>query len=85
MVVGAAGAAGLPAHGPRGAIAVLLAGVLQALAGVWLGRVLAARRASRAAVQVSDAPTHRGDETMDLVRLLDGPGRPSLDRPAGLP
>jgi hypothetical protein len=85
MVAGAAGVAGLPAHWPRGTIAVLLAGVLQALAGVWLGRILAARRASRAAVQVSDAPTHRGDETRDLVRLLDGPGRPSLDSPAGLP
>jgi hypothetical protein len=68
---GAAGVPGLRGHGPGGTVAVLLAGVLQALAGVWLGGVLAARQARRAAVQVSDAPTDRGDETRDLVRLLD--------------
>jgi hypothetical protein len=65
-----AGVLGFPSHGAGGTIAVLLAGVLQAPAGVWLGRVLAACRARRTAVQVSDAPTDRGDETRDLVRLL---------------
>jgi hypothetical protein len=57
-------------HGARGTIAVLLAGVLQALAGVWLGRALAARRARRTTVRLSDARTDREDETRDLVRLL---------------
>ena len=77
MVAGVAGVPGLPAHGSRGTIAVLLAGVLQALAGVWLGQLLAARRASRTAVQVSDAPTDRGDETSDPVRLLGDSARPA--------
>jgi hypothetical protein len=58
------------AHEPGGTIAVLLAGVLQALAGVWLGRLLAALRARRTAVQVGEARTDRGDETRDLVRVL---------------
>jgi hypothetical protein len=57
-------------HGARGTIAVLLAGALQALAGVCLGRVLAARRARRTAVHVSDARTDPSDETGDLVRVL---------------
>lgn len=57
-------------HGARGTIAVLLAGVLQALAGVWLGRVLAAFRERRAAVQAGEVLTDRSDETRDLVRLL---------------
>jgi hypothetical protein len=57
-------------HGARGTTAVLLAGVLQALAGLWLGRVLAALLARHSAVQVSDAPTDRDDEARDLVRLL---------------
>ena len=57
-------------HGARATIAVLLAAVLQALAGLWLGRVLAALRARRAAVHVSEAPTDRSDESGDLVRLL---------------
>jgi hypothetical protein len=56
-------------HGAHATIAVLLAGVLQALAGLWLGQVLAALRARRSAVQVSDAPTNRDDETRDLVRM----------------
>ena len=56
-------------HSAHGTIAVLLAGVLQALAGLWLGQVLAALRARRSAVQVSDAPTNRDDETRDLVRM----------------
>jgi hypothetical protein len=77
MVAGVTGVPGLPAHGARGTIAVLLAGVLQALAGVWLGRVLAALRARRTAVHVSDARTDRDDETRDLVRLLGDNARPA--------
>jgi len=65
-----AGVLGLPAHGARGISAILLAGVLQALAGVWLGRVFAARRTRRSAVQVSDARTDRDDDTRDLMRML---------------
>jgi hypothetical protein len=57
-------------HGARGTIAVLLAGILQALAGVSLGRVLAARGARRTAVHVSDARSDRSDEARDLVRVL---------------
>lgn len=69
------------AHGPRGTIAVLLAGVLQALAGVWLGRLLAALRARRTAVRVGEARTDRGDETRDLVRVLGDNARRTGPRP----
>ena len=59
-----------PNGAPARTVAMLLAEVLQALAGVWLGRILAARWARRTAVRVSDARTDRSDETTDLVRLL---------------
>ena len=77
---GVAGLLGLPAHGASGTIAVLLAGVLQALAGVWLGRLLEARRASRIAVQATDARTD-SDETRDLVRLLSDDARRTGPQP----
>jgi hypothetical protein len=69
------------AHGPRGTILVLLAGVLQALAGVWLGRLLAARRARRTAVQASNARADRDDETRELVRVLGDNARPAGPQP----
>jgi hypothetical protein len=75
IAVGVAGALGLPAHGARGIVAVMLTGVLQALAGLWLGRTLAARWARGTAVQVRDARTDRDDETRDLVRLLGDSAR----------
>jgi hypothetical protein len=70
VVPGGLGAVGLPVHGARGIAVALLAGALQALAGVWLGRVLAARWAGRTQVQASDVPADRGDETGGLVRLV---------------
>ena len=57
-------------HGARATIAVLLAAVLQAPVGLWLGRVPAALRARRTAVQVSEAATDRSDESRELIRLL---------------
>jgi hypothetical protein len=80
-VAGMPGVPGLPAHEARGAIAVLLAGVLQALAGFWLGRALAERRARRTAAQASDARTDRDDETRDLVRLLGDNARRTGPQP----
>jgi len=71
MVAAVAGLAGLPAHGARGVGVTLLAGILQALAGAGLGRVLAARRPDRVPVQVRDVrPAEGGGETEERVRLL---------------
>jgi len=77
VVAGVAGVLGLPAHGARGTIAVLLAGALQALAGVWLGRAPAALRARRTAVRASGVLIDRSDETRDPVRLLSVRERPT--------
>jgi hypothetical protein len=74
VLAAVARAAGLPGHGTRGAVVILAAGILQALAGAAVGWILllAVRRAERSQPAVTAARPRHLREADGLVRLLGG-------------